>query len=210
MHIGCRPIRLFVRGSCGTLPISQPPEVPFKSPDCRKGHRALSGRTSSTHTSRLLGRLARSLGCGVALAWISVYLISPALHLGMSELAANRIPFVGFAVGVGIGLSNNGRAAILGLFMPLIMGAVCGFIGLLVGVLIQIFGASEGAADRVSMVGLFFGLALGVFVGTVMAFDEFGKLAIGLGLKRAKPVTPDQEAGKLERPVRTKPPGEAN
>jgi hypothetical protein len=55
------------------------------------------------------------------------------------------------------------------------MGAVCGFIGLLVGVVIQVFGASEAAADRVSMIALIFGLALGVFVGAVVALDEFGK-----------------------------------
>jgi hypothetical protein len=158
----------------------------------------VSRRTSRTHTSRLLRRLARALGCGVAVGWICVYLISPAIHLGMSELSANRIPFVGFAVGVGLGLSNNGRAAILGLFMPLILGAVCGFIGLLVGVAIQVFGASAAAADRVSMVALVLGLALGVFVGAVVAFDEFGQLAIRLGLKRPTPVPPPQEAGKLE------------
>jgi hypothetical protein len=150
----------------------------------------MSGRTSTTHIPRLMRRLARALGCGVAVGWISFYLISPAIHFGMSELAANRIPFVGFAVGVGLGLSNNGRAALLGLFMPLIMGAVCGFIGLLVGVVIQVFGASVAAADRVSMIALVFGLALGVFVGAVVAFDEFGKLAIRLGLKRPKPVPP--------------------
>jgi hypothetical protein len=56
------------------------------------------------------------------------------------------------------------------------MGAVCGFIGLLVGVVIPVFGASEAAADRrVSMIALIFGLALGVFVGAVVALDEFGK-----------------------------------
>jgi hypothetical protein len=139
---------------------------------------------------RLWGRLARALGCGVAVGWISFYLIFPAIHLGMSELAANRIPLVGFAVGVGLGLSNNGRAAVLGLFMPLIMGAVCGFIGLLVGFLMQIFGASVAAADCISMIALIFGLALGVFAGAVVAFDELGKLAIRLGLKRPKPAPP--------------------
>jgi hypothetical protein len=137
-----------------------------------------------------MGRFARAVACGVAVGWITIYLISPAIRLGMSELAANRIPFVGFAVGVGLGLSNDGRAALLGLFMPLIMGAVCGFIGLLVGVVIQVFGASAAAADRVSLIALIVGLALGVFVGAVVAFDEFGKLAVRLGLKRPKPVLP--------------------
>jgi hypothetical protein len=150
----------------------------------------MSRSTSTTHTPRLWGRVARALGCGVAVGWIAFYLISPAIHLGMSELAANRIPLVGFAVGVGLGLSNNGRAALLGLFMPLIMGAVCGFIGVLVGVVIQVFGASDAAADRVSMIALIFGLALGVFAGAVVAFDEFGKLAIRLGLKQTRPAPP--------------------
>ncbi len=74
--------------------------------------------------------------------------------------------------------------------MPLIMGAVCGFIGLLVGVVIQIFGASEAAADHVSMIALIFGLALGVFAGAVVTFDEFAKLATRLGLKQPKAAPP--------------------
>jgi hypothetical protein len=89
-------------------------------------------RHSTTHGARQGRRLGRAigipLGAGVLFCWAFVFLVLPAIHLGLSEHAARRIPLVGLAIGLFIGWGaqrfESLRKALGYAAFPLILGAL--------------------------------------------------------------------------------------
>ena len=126
--------------------------------------------------------------------WASVFLIPVATRLGMSESAASKIPFVGFAVGLSIGFgfgrSRSVKDAVGYVALPLILGSVCWCLGLLVGGVFLVFGASESAADRVPTAGFGLGVAVGIVLLLLVGFEELRSLGKRFGIGRADDVDP--------------------
>jgi hypothetical protein len=137
--------------------------------------------THGTRLRRRIGRLiALTVLAGVVVGWTSIYFIPLALRLGLSERAAHRIPFVGFAVGLSVALgmqrSSSLRQAVGCVTAPLIFGAIGWAFGLLVGVLLMVFGASEDFVDPVPTIGFGFGFALGIVPLAVWGYEGFAKV----------------------------------
>lgn len=138
---------------------------------------------------RRLGRLiVLTLVVGVALCWATVFLIPTLVRLGLSEHAANRIPLFGLALGLSIGFgmqrSDNIKQAVGYITVPLIVGALFWFLGLLVGAALMLFGASENFVDSVPTVGFGLGVALGIVPLIAWGYEAFGKVGERIGLKR--------------------------
>jgi hypothetical protein len=139
---------------------------------------------SGTHGARRARRLGRglavSLGCGLVLGWASIYLIGLAIRLGLSEHAANRIPFVGFAVGICVGFgilrSAGFKQAMGNVVAPLIFGAVFWFLGRALGAVLMCFGVPDGIVDVVPPVGFGLGVALGLVVFAAWGYDAVESL----------------------------------
>jgi hypothetical protein len=145
---------------------------------------SLLGMESSTHGARRARRLGRGLavsfGCGFLLGWASIYLIGLATRLGLPEHAANRIPFVGFAVGVCVGFgihqSDGFKQAMGNVVAPLVLGAVFWVLGLALGAALMLLGVPDGIVDALPSVGFGLGVALGLLVFAAWGYDAVGSL----------------------------------
>jgi hypothetical protein len=141
----------------------------------------VESRTHVARRARRLGRaLAVSVGSGFVLGWGSIYLIGLATRLGLLEHAANRIPFVGFAVGICVGFgilqSDGFKEAVRSVVAPLILGAVFWLFGVALGGALILFGVPDGIVDYVPWVGFGLGVALGLLVFAAWGYDAVGSL----------------------------------
>jgi hypothetical protein len=127
------------------------------------------------------------LGLGLLLGWLSVYLIPLATRAGLSETAANRLPFLGFFLGVALGVASvvskttNGLVT-YALLVP-VSGSVFWFFGVLAGGLLVACGVSPEAADYAPAVAFCLGLAVALLPGIVVGSDA----ARGFFTRRSKP-----------------------
>lgn len=109
--------------------------------------------------------LAVMLGLGIVLGWASIFAIPTLKQLGIPAAAADKLPYLAFVTGVvwgaGTFLSKGAAAAVGYLAAPVVVGAVFGFFGILLGGLLVGFGLSPAAADFVPVGAFALGAALG-------------------------------------------------
>lgn len=121
------------------------------------------------------GTLGAMLGLGIALGWASIFAIPGLERLGLAPHTASNFPFVAFVLGAAWGFalrtSKSARELLTMVAAPLITGAVFYFIGLLVGALLLLVGASEGVADYAPLGGFVLGAVLGCLPGVVVIFE---------------------------------------
>jgi hypothetical protein len=122
-------------------------------------------RPKSTTRSVLTG-LGLALGVGLALGWVSVFLIPRAISLGLSEARAQKLPFVGFVIGAAWGVlapvSKNAKDLLSGVVVVTVMGGVFYCFGLFMGAVLLIVGLSEETVDWIPPIAFFVGAALGL------------------------------------------------
>jgi hypothetical protein len=116
---------------------------------------------------------------GVGALWAAIFLIPTAQRLGLSARAANRIPLFGFAGGaaiaVGIHRARGVKEVVGYIIVPFVLGAVGWFLGLAVGAVLMVFGASEAFVDPFPTVGFGLGVAVGIvplFAGGLDLYDR--------------------------------------
>jgi hypothetical protein len=105
-------------------------------------------------------------GASLVLGWACILLIPTMPRLGMSESVAHRVPFAGFLGGIALGIAAAKRPRVKEFVTycaaPFLLGGVGWFLGLLLGVPLQIFGLSEEHADVVPPGGFVVGALLGL------------------------------------------------
>lgn len=127
-------------------------------------------RSSTTHGGRRSRRIARAiavtLGTGIIFCWAFVFLVLPAIHLGLSERAADRIPLAGLVIGMLVGWGAQRyeqlHQAVISASAPLLFGAVFWFLGVALGAFLLLVGVPQGLVDLVPPTGFVSGLLLGL------------------------------------------------
>lgn len=134
-------------------------------------------RSMAAPPSRLNVAL-RMLGLGIVLGWASVFLIPLCVRVGVAEHTANRLPFLGFFLGLAWGLASAVSRTAKSLLSFAVLVPVCGgvfwFFGVLLGGLLVGFGVSPGAADYVPVVGFCLGVAVALLPGIVIGSEALG------------------------------------
>ena len=128
-----------------------------------------------------LGKIALSaIGLGLLGGYLSVWAIPHAVGLGLADATAQNLPFVGLALGAGLGVAavfvQRVKDLLVGLLCAFICGAVFWLFALLLGGLALSFGASEKFANAVPVGAFWFGLALGLVPAFAYAADRMDGL----------------------------------
>ncbi len=104
------------------------------------------------------------LGLGLLLGWVSVFFIAPLERAGLAERTASRLPFLGFACGLALGLvaslSKSVKAGVTYALLVPVTGGVFWFFGVLLGGVLVGFGVSEDHADFAPLAGFYFGVLI--------------------------------------------------
>jgi hypothetical protein len=120
----------------------------------------------------------RMLGLGIVLGWAAVFLIPLGVRMGIPERAANRLPFLGFFLGLGLGLASALSRTVKGVLSYAVLVPICGgvfwFFGVLLGGLLVGVGLSPDAADYVPIVGFCLGVGVALLPGLVVGSEAIG------------------------------------
>ena len=129
------------------------------------------------------------LGLGILLGWASVFLIPVLVHAGFASRTANRLPFLGFFLGLALGVASAVSQTTKGLLSYALLVPICGavfwFFGLLGGGLLIGFGVSPDTADYVPVAGFCLGTAIALLPGLVIG-SEAARAFVSRVIRRKK------------------------
>src|SRR5262245_14241881 len=130
-------------------------------------------------TTFIIRGLLLAPAIGVVVAWATVFLIPTARSLGLSESRAQDLPFFGFVIGaiwgIAVTLSRSARDLLLGVALPLLLGALFYIFGVLLGGVLVGFGA-ERVAEWMPAIGFCLGAVLGSVPVVAMGWEVFSSL----------------------------------
>jgi predicted neutral ceramidase superfamily lipid hydrolase len=116
------------------------------------------------------------LSIGIVLGWAAVFAIGRAEALGLAHGTAQRLPIVGFALGMAAGLAlalsarARGAAAYVG--GPLLLGAVLWFFAVLLGGVLVAMGLAPDTADLIPAIAFVVGVVTGLVGPLVMGAER--------------------------------------
>ena len=117
---------------------------------------------------------------GVVCAAVAIYAYSLEIKLGLSQVAASRLPnyafFVGLTLGLGIGLVRSIKDIFASLLVMLVLGGLFWFIGVVLEGLLVAFGLSPDIASWISRAGFAFGVLLGSVTLFAVGQDMLNRL----------------------------------
>lgn len=116
------------------------------------------------------------LALGVLLGWVSIFFIVPLEHAGIAERTASRLPFLGFACGLALGLaaslSKSAKEAVTYALLVPVTGGVFWFFGVLLGGVLVGLGVSSAHADVVPLIGFCLGVLCVVLPGALVGAER--------------------------------------
>jgi hypothetical protein len=146
----------------------------------------------------VLTGLGLALGVGLALGWVSVFLIPRAITLGLPEARAQELPYVGFAIGAVWGMlaavSKTAKDLLFAVVAVPITGAVFYLFGLLLSGLLLVIGFSEDTADWVPPIAFFLGAAIGFLPLLALGWGSVSLFGFGRARQPSRDQKPEDGA----------------
>ena len=142
---------------------------------------AIIAKASATDSQKQYVSVGRAaiwcLGLALLCGWAAVFLIPLATRLGLSAVAARRLPiaaaFAGAALGIAVSVAPTPRQLAKAILGMVALGVVFWIIGVLIGGLMFAADATRDLADWAPLVGFIFGLMLGLLPLYAAVADVF-------------------------------------
>jgi hypothetical protein len=151
---------------------------------------------SGTRTA--LKGLGLALGVGLALGWVAVFLIPSARSLGLPEARAQKLPYVGFAIGAAWGMlaavSKTLKDLLFAVVAVPVTGAVFYLFGLLLGGLLLVIGFSEETTDWVPPIAFVLGAAIGLLPFVALGWGSVSLFGFGRARQPSRAQEPEDGA----------------